>query len=156
MDAILFFSYPRPILHSPISDSLPNFTLAVPRVDVVVEALARRMNGMNDAGAGVSSTTAIDRRGGEYSSVANDEAWLNGQPMESVLLFHGADVSNSATDDEGRISQRTVVHCDECQSIIEGRVYCCKNCFDYDLCGACYPVSSLAHADGRHDFSLVG
>jgi hypothetical protein len=109
---------------------------------------------MFDAGAGESSTIGIDRCGGEYSSVTNDEAWLHGQSRESVLLFHGADVSNSATDEEGRISQRVVVHCDECRNIIEGRVYCCKICFDYDLCGACYPVSSLAHADGRHDFSI--
>ena len=110
-------------------------------LDVVVEALAQKMKG-NDVV--ISSTT-----GGAIGLVTSDETWLQNQPKESILLFRGAVVSNS---DEADIRQELVVHCDGCQNEIEGQVFCCKNCFDYDLCSSCYPSCSLLHAHGKHEF----
>ena len=81
--------------------------------------------------------------------VMKDEAWLQNQPKESVLLFPGALVSNSQ---EPETQQKIVVHCDECQNEIKGDIYCCQTCFDYDLCSACYQKASQIHADGKHEF----
>ncbi|KAL3816365.1 hypothetical protein ACHAXA_000443 [Cyclostephanos tholiformis] len=136
----------------PLGETHPSPFFFLPsEVDVVVEALARRMEGMY-AGK-KSSTTGIERDGATTNgSTSIDETRLHDQPKECILLFDGADVSNSS--DEAQVQQKLVVHCDECHDAIEGRVYCCKTCFDYDLCGACYPFSSLAHANGKHDFAV--
>ena len=96
------------------------------------------------------SITGVDR-GGDGGLVTSDETWSHNQPKESILLFRGAVVSNS---DKAHIRHEMVVHCDACQSEIEGQVYCCKTCFDYDLCSACYSSSSLMHADGKHKFAV--
>jgi hypothetical protein len=120
-------------------------------LDVVVGALARRMKGCD---AGEVSKTGVDRGDADGGLATGDETttWSHNQPKESILLFRGAVVSNS---DEAHIRHAMVVHCDACRrEIIEGRVYCCKTCFDYDLCGACYPSSSLMHADGKHEFAV--
>jgi len=113
-------------------------------LDVVVEALAQRMKG--DDAEKVSKT--------DGGLVTSDETttWSHNQPKESILLFRGAVISNS---DEAHIRHTLVVHCDACQrEIIEGRIYCCKTCFTYDLCSACYPSSSFIHADGKHEFAV--
>ena len=120
-------------------------------VDVVVGALALRMKGCD---AGKVSKTGVDLGDADGVLATGDETttWSHNQPKESILLFRGAVVSNS---DEAHIGHAMVVHCDACRrEIIEGRVYCCKTCFDYDLCGACYPSSSLMHADGKHEFAV--
>ncbi|KAH7467150.1 uncharacterized protein KRP23_11474 [Phytophthora ramorum] len=31
--------------------------------------------------------------------------------------------------------------------------YRCNDCFDYDLCGDCYPKRKFKHKSGRHRFS---
>jgi hypothetical protein len=120
-------------------------------LDVVVEALGQRMEG-GDAEK-VSKTGVVDHGGGDGGLVTSDETtWSHNQPKGSILLFRGAVISNS---DEAHVRHTMVVHCDACQrEIIEGRVYCCKTCFTYDLCSACYPRSSLVHADGKHEFAV--
>ena len=52
------------------------------------------------------------------------------------------------------MKQKIVVHCDECQAEIVGKIHSCKVCFDYDLCGTCYP--NTKHADGKHKFVVEG
>ena len=81
--------------------------------------------------------------------VTSDEPWLQGQPKESVILFKGA--SNVETK-EPETQAKLVVHCDQCQKEIEGKLFSCRTCFDYDLCGLCYATTSVMHADGKHEF----
>jgi hypothetical protein len=107
---------------------------------------------MNGGEAEKASKTGVDHDGGGCL-VASDKTWLHSQPKEHILLFRGAMVSNS---DEAHTRQKMVVHCDACQNEIEGQVFCCKTCFDYDLCSACYPSSSLIHAGGKHEFAVEG
>ena len=68
---------------------------------------------------------------------------------ESVLLFPGAIVTKC---EELESPQSIVVHCDECQREIKGKIFSCKTCFDFDLCADCYLNASLKHADGKHEF----
>ncbi|KAL7537441.1 hypothetical protein ACHAXR_007837 [Thalassiosira sp. AJA248-18] len=112
--------------------------------DDVVKALEQRMK----SNCSQTKSASINYNGSK-GLVTSNEAWLQNQPKESVLLFPGAVVSDSQ---ESEAQHKLVVHCDECQKEIEGDVFCCKNCFDYDLCRACYTRVSLTHADGKHDF----
>lgn len=83
----------------------------------------------------------------------NDEAWLQHHSKEcSTLLFPGAEVTNSNNTNSNQ--QREIVHCDNCHLVVEGSTYCCQECFDYDLCSACYPLCVLSHADGNHEFRV--
>ena len=81
--------------------------------------------------------------------VISDEPWLQGQPKESVMLFKGA--SNVETK-KPETQAKLVVHCDHCQKEIEGKLFSCRTCFDYDLCGLWYATASVMHADGNHEF----
>mmetsp|Transcript_43283 Transcript_43283/g.79209 ORF Transcript_43283/g.79209 Transcript_43283/m.79209 type:complete len:435 (-) Transcript_43283:366-1670(-) len=112
--------------------------------DDVVKTLEQKMKGKDSQ----TESTNIDHKG----SVANSEAWLRNQPKESVLLFPGAVVCEPQEPEPAEPQQKVVVYCDECENEIEGKIFCCGTCFDYDLCGACYPNTSLTHADGKHDF----
>ena len=118
-------------------------------LDDVVEALGPRMKGLDSK---PKLTTELDRSV-IGSMVLNNEVWLYNHPRESVLLFPGSDVTNSC--DETYIQQREIVHCDSCQQlVVAGSIYCCKICFDYDLCATCYPAAALTHADGSHEFRV--
>jgi len=116
--------------------------------DDVVKALEQGMKPNNDDQTKSTEKNGIHRQGMK-GLVVNDEAWLKNQPKESVLLFPGASVSISH---EPESHQTLVVHCDECQNQIEGSIFCCKTCFDYDLCSTCFPKASLTHANGKHEF----
>lgn len=110
--------------------------------DDVVKALEAKMKGGDDE-------ESTDNQNESNRLVTSNEKWLQNQPKESVLLFTGAVISGTK---EPETQQKLVVHCDECQNVIEGKIYCCKTCFDYDLCGDCFPNSSLVHANGSHEF----
>ena len=87
--------------------------------------------------------------------VMKDEPWLQNQPNESVLLFRGADVATTCLLDEPtEVQHKLIVHCDECQNQIVGKIYSCTSCFDYDLCDACYISKRTNHADGKHEFAI--
>jgi len=72
-------------------------------------------------------------------------------PHERVFLFPGAQPV-SLENDEDDISYHEVVHCDGCNSKIEGTVRKCINCFDYDLCEDCFASVSKSHFSGEHSF----
>ena len=85
----------------------------------------------------------------------NNGTWLKNQPRESVLLFEGALLSAPTTKEEAALPpQNVVVHCDHCENEIKGNIFCCKSCFDFDLCGDCYPEVKLTHAAGKHEFEI--
>jgi len=87
--------------------------------------------------------------------VMRDEPWLQNQPKESVLLFPTADVATTCLVDEpAEVQHKLIVHCDECQKQIVGKIYSCTSCFDYDLCDACYISKRTNHADGKHKFAI--
>ena len=87
--------------------------------------------------------------------VMRDEPWLHNQPKESVLLFPGAaDVATTCLDEPVEVQHKLIVHCDECQNQIVGKIYSCTSCFDYDLCDACYISKRTNHADGKHVFAI--
>ena len=111
--------------------------------DDVVNALSQKMKGNNDSQSPKPGLVMND-----------DESWLHNQPKESVLLFPGAICSSSNNPEDEEMKQKIVVHCDECQAEIVGKIHSCKVCFDYDLCGTCYP--NTKHADGKHKFVAEG
>ena len=89
----------------------------------------------------------------------NNGMCLKNQPRESILLFEGATLSAVNGEDDGASSQNNnnnvLVHCDNCGNEIKDNIiYSCKSCFDYDLCGQCYPKIKQLHADGRHEFEI--
>lgn len=84
----------------------------------------------------------------------NNGTWLKNQPRESVLLFEGALLSTPTPKDATVPPPNVVVFCDHCQNEIKGNIFCCRNCFDFDLCGDCYPKVKLTHADGKHEFDI--
>ena len=108
--------------------------------DEVVAALTQRMKG---------NESQIQPR-----LVMKDEPWLQKQPKESVLLFPGADVATTCLDKPAEVQHKLIVHCDECQNQIVGKIYSCTSCFDYDLCDACYISKRTNHADGKHEFVI--
>ena len=82
-------------------------------------------------------------------------------PPERVLLFPGAlptpvttKKSTKKEEDEEKVCFQ--VHCDECSVLISTSkpVFNCSQCFDYDLCEACYPKKSKLHYGGRHTFCV--
>ena len=83
--------------------------------------------------------------------VVNNASCLKNQSPKSVLLFNGAITNN--TSEESSL-QKLLVYCDGCKQQIERIIYCCKTCFDFDLCSQCYPQLSQTHANGTHDFVL--
>lgn len=86
--------------------------------------------------------------------VMRDEPWLQKQPKESILLFPGADVATTCLDEPTDVQHKLIVHCDECQKQIVGKIYSCTSCFDYDLCNACYISKRTNHANGKHEFAV--
>ena len=99
-----------------------------------------------------SNNNALYSNGLESNRLVTDDncsGWLKKQPKESVLLFSGAILSLSAVQDTEN-PQIDIVHCDECQNQISGKMFSCTKCFDFDVCGNCYPL--LEHAEGKHEF----
>ncbi len=116
--------------------------------DDVVEALGLRMRLREITTKTATDLDCID----SGNLVLSGEAWLRNHPKECILLFPGAEVTNS--NDAICNQLREIVHCDSCQLVVEGSIYCCKVCFDYDLCPTCYPTAVLTHADGSHEFRV--
>ena len=83
-------------------------------------------------------------------------------PSERVLLFPGAlptPVTTKKSTKKESEEEETVcfqVHCDECSMLISTSkpIFNCSQCFDYDLCEACYPKKSKLHYGGRHTFCV--
>lgn len=116
--------------------------------DDVVEALEERMKGNN------GSKNRKYKNGSNKGKLPCNEACLRNQPKEGVLLFPGAVVVSGGTN-KPEPQQKLVVHCDECQNEIAGKVFCCETCFDYDLCEVCYESgATMSHANGKHDFAV--
>ena len=92
---------------------------------------------------------ASDRDVSQGTATYNSEAWERAAPRGSVLLFPGAVMAGTL---EPAPKHEVVVHCDACGNEIEGDVFRCTTCFDYDLCGNCYPAAAASHADGKHSF----
>lgn len=88
----------------------------------------------------------------------NNGLWLKNQPRESILLFEGALLSAAKEKDESThppLHTSIVVHCNNCEHEIKDNIiFCCKTCFDYDLCSNCYSTIKLIHADGKHEFAV--
>jgi hypothetical protein len=116
--------------------------------DDVVEALGPRMRRIEITTKTASDFDCID----SGNLVLSGESWLRNHPKEFILLFPGAKVTNSHVVISNQL--REIVHCDSCQLVVEGSLYCCKVCFDYDLCPTCYPTAVLTHANGNHEFRV--
>jgi hypothetical protein len=71
-------------------------------------------------------------------------------PKERLFLFPGAQPPSN--DDESVLTYREVAQCDGCSVRIDGTIHKCVECFDYDLCAACYPTLYRTHGDGKHQF----
>ena len=70
-------------------------------------------------------------------------------PKDRVFLFPGA---SRGDDSSSEYSYREIAHCDGCSGEISGTIRTCVQCFDYDLCEACYPKLSKSHHNGQHKF----
>jgi NAD-dependent SIR2 family protein deacetylase len=113
--------------------------------DDVTRALVKEMTG-----------TPNDEKGKLLSCLEDDDELYDiGEwdsltlPKDRVFLFPGA----SRGDDISEYSYREIAHCDGCAKQITGTVRKCVQCFDYDLCEACYPMLSKKHHKGQHTFS---
>lgn len=71
-------------------------------------------------------------------------------PAERVFLFPGATSGFDAIE----ATYNEIAHCDGCATRIHGNIRKCIQCFDYDLCEACYPTLSKSHHKGIHTFSI--
>jgi NAD-dependent SIR2 family protein deacetylase len=65
--------------------------------------------------------------------------------------------NSSSTSSEGgvvgvQVDYREIAHCDGCSKRIQGIILKCVICFDYDLCGHCFPTWSKTHYEGKHTF----
>lgn len=126
--------------------------------DVIAEALSHRMLSRHcsgNKGKGIATTLG----GVNHDSQRGDKALGYVQPKESILLFEGAESVNNtvalAVPPTTTLS-KTIAHCDECQHEIQGQIYNCKTCFDYDLCRVCYLNPLVIHANGKHEFAIEG
>ena len=72
-------------------------------------------------------------------------------PRDRVFLFPGAQSCNG--DDASKVSYHEIANCDACSKRIHGKIRKCLACFDFDLCGRCYPAASKKHFGGKHRFS---
>eukprot|EP00804_Cyclotella_cryptica_P005653 CCRYP_000026-RC/>CCRYP_000026-RC protein AED:0.03 eAED:0.03 QI:890/1/1/1/1/0.66/3/1291/184 len=136
----------RNIIHptpSQTADNLSFDACLLGNCDDIVLAIKRQITGS------FGSNSAIDAPKKVLSD--NDPSWLKNQPMDSVLLFNGS-ITNTVTDTSA--FQKLVVFCDGCKSEIKGTIHCCKTCFDFDLCGDCFPSLSLSHEGGNHEFTI--
>jgi len=70
-------------------------------------------------------------------------------PHNRILLFPGA----MSTKDDDDLTYTEVAHCDGCEQEIAGAIHKCVQCFDYDLCHACYPKLRKTHCKGKHAFT---
>lgn len=100
------------------------------------------------------TSAADEHHFGRFVADNNSGTWLKNQPRESVLLFEGALLSATTKVEAALPPQNMVIHCDHCENEIKGNVYCCKTCFDFDLCEDCYLKVKLTHADGKHEFEF--
>jgi hypothetical protein len=78
--------------------------------------------------------------------------------FDNTFLFPGAVLDENkerghrkgSPDDEEE--QIVTIHCDGCNNEIISSMKC-DQCFDYDLCGDCFPGISKTHFRGKHSFS---
>lgn len=75
-------------------------------------------------------------------------------PHDRVFLFPGAEAPSGDHDNSSDVTYREIAHCDSCSIRIEGTIFKCNHCFDFDLCSDCYPIVSKIHVDGKHSFSV--
>jgi hypothetical protein len=104
-------------------------------------------------------------------SDTTDEAFLDRWqavtvPKDRVFLFPGADpppplqrplstttAPPKSTSTVGGVDRMVLgTTCDHCAADIHDVIQTCRVCFDYDLCRECYPIASLTHFDGTHQF----
>jgi hypothetical protein len=73
-------------------------------------------------------------------------------PANRIFLFPGAQAPLTLNDDDSVLTYNEIAHCDGCEERIEGNVFKCVSCFDYDLCCTCYKRESRKHFKGTHKF----
>lgn len=118
--------------------------------DAVTKAIKDKISKTDNA----ITSAADEHHFGRFVADNNSGTWLKNQPRESVLLFEGALLSATTKVEAALPPQNMVIHCDHCENEIKGNVYCCKTCFDFDLCEDCYLKVKLTHADGKHEFEF--
>jgi hypothetical protein len=79
--------------------------------------------------------------------------------FDNTFLFPGAvlDENNErghtkGNSEEEEEEQIVTINCDGCNNEIIASMKC-NQCFDYDLCGDCFPGISKTHFKGKHSFS---
>eukprot|EP00985_Skeletonema_marinoi_P009330 scaffold4344_cov70-Skeletonema_marinoi.AAC.1 len=116
--------------------------------DAVTQAIKAKMSNKD------AKSEYEHHHSGRLVTEDNNGTWLKNQPRESVLLFEGALLSAATKEEATLPAQNVVVHCDHCENEIKDQIFCCKICFDFDLCSLCYPKVKLTHADGKHEFTI--
>lgn len=105
-----------------------------------------RKGGIDDCGGKLLTEVLRDDHD-EYDS----KEWSSlTVPPERVLLFPGALASK---EDASEVEYREIAHCDGCSKRIRRVIKKCVVCFDYDLCGKCFPALSKTHHGGTHSFN---
>jgi hypothetical protein len=105
--------------------------------DDVTRALAKEMYPSTQTRKGIDGRFLATLK--EDDDSHNVEDWESIDiPTDRVLLFPGA----TSGFDEIEAIYTEIAHCDGCAAKILGNIKKCVQCFDYDLCEACYPVQS--------------
>lgn len=116
--------------------------------DDVTRSMVKEMKSGSDDGSGGGKLLAALQ---ENDDIFSPEDWVSTCiPKDRVLLFPGAMQDNN-TDD---LTYTEVAHCDGCEQEIKGNIHKCVQCFDYDLCKACYPKLRRKHFGGKHSFAV--
>lgn len=96
-----------------------------------------------------------DDGGGDGEVLYRAEDWETAKvPAERVFLFPGAQPPTPSLEDSP-VQLQEVCHCNACSKrIYKGHIHKCQQCFDYDLCGVCFPKVSPDHYEGQHTFGI--
>lgn len=128
--------------HSRSDRRLPFDAYLLGDCDVITNAIA------NELGWNASAIT----------SNRKDCANVSGDTFDNTFVFPGAvlDEKNERGSTMGisdeEVEQAETILCDGCNDEIIASMKC-NQCFDYDLCGNCFPRVSKTHFRGNHSFS---
>lgn len=125
----------------------------LPSVEDDLEEMGRLLSEVRAEEAEQNSDDGGDDENDDASEVLyHAQDWETATvPAERVFLFPGAQPPTPSMEESVQLQE--VCHCNSCSKrIVKGHIHKCLQCFDYDLCQACFPKVSKSHYEGQHQF----